>query len=118
MWKLKQSGTVAGFAKVVSYSNFERLAQWFLRRPPAQFPRLRGVTLGWDNAACRGPRATVVTDFSVAVYRDWLRQAIEMSRSAPAASPRLLFVNAWNDWSQGCYLEPDELNGFSYFRII
>ena len=110
--EVETSGTVAGFqGRLLDY---ERLAQWFLRRPPAQFPRLRGVTLGWDNTACRGPRATVVTNFSVAVYRDWLRQAIEMSRSAPAASPRLLFVNAWNDWSQGCYLEPDELNGLDY----
>lgn len=97
--------------------DYERLAQWFLRRPETKYHRFKGVTLGWDNTARRGAEATVLVNFSLECYRDWLREAIAQTKRTKPPAQRLLFINAWNEWAEGAYLEPDQHNGLAYLEV-
>lgn len=95
--------------------DYSHLAKRFMSRPGPPFVRHRGVAPGWDNTARRGPRATVYLRPSPRLYARWLRaaRAAEMTERGPDG---LVFVNAWNEWAEGAYLEPDQLFGDAYLR--
>jgi glycosyltransferase involved in cell wall biosynthesis/SAM-dependent methyltransferase len=71
------------------------------------------VTLGRSTTAPRSGRPVVYSRFHIRHYRRWLDAAIAAARAAHAEDRRFVFVNAWNDWSEGLFLEPDRQGGFS-----
>ena len=98
-----------------------RVYDW--RSLAAAFPMLpedagtlhRGVCPAWDNEARRPGRGRVFLHASPRGYRDWLEKAMrDTLRQAPDVGSNLLFINAWNEWSEGAYLEPDARLGYAY----
>lgn len=98
------------------FVDYERLASTFERRPVPAYRRFNGVTLGWDNTARRGLQATVCVNFSVERYRRWLSHAVAQTETNAPAGQRLVFINAWNEWAEGTYLEPDQQHGLGYLE--
>ena len=76
-------------------------------------PRYHAVTLGRDNTAHKPARPLVYTRFHVKNYRRWLDAAIAGSRLDHPEDRRLVFINAWNAWSEGLVIEPDRRVGFA-----
>ncbi|MBN1363949.1 MAG: glycoside hydrolase family 99-like domain-containing protein [Syntrophaceae bacterium] len=76
-----------------------------------------GCTLGWDNTPRFLRNATIYLNFSLNSYYKWLRKIIE-NTSAKYQNPenRFIFINAWNEWAEGAYLEPDKKYGYAYIN--
>lgn len=85
---------------------------------PINAPRSRGVMPGWDNSARRGPAASLFVNSSPAAFSDWLQDALRYSLWFPTETGRTVFVNAWNEWGEGAYLEPDQRNGHAYGNAV
>ena len=79
--------------------------------------QIRGVMPGWDNTPRRGSEAHLFQGSTPASYGRWLRAAMRWTL-AQDRSPdeRLLFINAWNEWGEGAYLEPDQRFGYAYLQ--
>ncbi len=69
--------------------------------------------LGWDNTARFGKKSNIYINFSMHAYYNWLVEALHRTREKFAEDQRLLFINAWNEWAEGAYLEPDKLYGYA-----
>lgn len=66
----------------------------------------------WDNTVRRAS-ATIIENQDPAQYRRWLADAVSRV-SLRAPDQRLVFINAWNEWAEGCYLEPDQKHGHAF----
>ena len=73
-----------------------------------------GVCPAWDNQARRPGGGFCFTGSSPELYGRWLRAACRMAARAEIEDERLVFINAWNEWAEGAYLEPDRHYGFAY----
>ena len=64
-----------------------------------------GVMPGWDNTPRRGSAAHAFHRGNPVSFRRWLSRAVDAASTA--GGEPLVFVNAWNEWAEGAYLEPD-----------
>ena len=77
----------------------------------------RSVTPSWDNTARRKSAGAIFANSSPADYQVWLTRAIEDTLAhRENQDERLVFINAWNEWAEGAYLEPDEKYGYAYLQ--
>lgn len=76
----------------------------------------RGVMPAWDNTPRRGTSAHILIKSSPELYESWLYALVKQALSKRAIQEPILFVNAWNEWAEGAYLEPDQKYGHS--RLI
>ncbi|NCC60278.1 MAG: methyltransferase domain-containing protein [Verrucomicrobiae bacterium] len=76
----------------------------------------KGCTLGWDNTARFGKNATIYLNFSIKKYYFWLCHIIDYTRKKFNEHERFIFINAWNEWAEGTYLEPDKRYGYVYLN--
>ncbi len=97
------SGTLVDYRKVV--------AQSAARETPS-FTLYRGIMPGWDNTARRQDTPLIVLDSSPALFGAWLRYLRAWTAiTRPDCQDPFIFVNAWNEWGEGCHLEPDLRDG-------
>ena len=78
------------------------------------YPLFPGVCPNWDNEARKGRSASGFYGSTPAKYGRWLRAASRATMAANAGDARLVFINAWNEWAEGAYLEPDRHFGYAY----
>lgn len=76
----------------------------------------RGVMGSWDNTARRGLRAHLTHGASPITYRSWLRRSMVQDAINHPGEDRLTFINAWNEWAEGTYLEPDQHYGIGFLE--
>ena len=95
---------------------FAAVAATHLARDYKERPVYRTVIPSWDNTARIATRAIVILDGTPENYERWLDDAAFRTVAERAPGERLLFINAWNEWAEGCHLEPDRKYGTRFLE--
>lgn len=78
------------------------------------------VSVGWDDTPrfpAKGIKDVVHYHNTPESFAALLSKAKLYADSHPE-QPKLITINAWNEWVEGSYLLPDMLNGFGYLEAV
>jgi hypothetical protein len=78
------------------------------------------VSIGWDDTPRfpdKGITDVVHYNNTPQSFATLLSKAKEYADKHPD-QPKLITINAWNEWVEGSYLLPDMLNGFGYLEAV
>ncbi|MBZ0296956.1 MAG: glycoside hydrolase family 99-like domain-containing protein, partial [Anaerolineae bacterium] len=93
--------------------DYDAFANAYVIPNPADSRIFRTVSPGWDNTPRRGKQALIVANGSAEKYKRWLRSAIALTLKENTTHEQVIFINAWNEWAEGAYLEPDRRYGYA-----
>lgn len=78
------------------------------------------VSVGWDDTPRfpdKGKKDIVHHHNNPTSFAALLSKAKEYADSHPG-QPKIITINAWNEWVEGSYLLPDMFNGFGYLKAV
>jgi hypothetical protein len=91
-------------------------------------PYFPNVTIGWDNSPRAHPEASwkqaaahviypAIIGNTPQAFGEALRE-VKKRLLASSAQPKIITLNAWNEWPEGSMLEPDKKYGFGYLEAL
>ncbi|GAA0589639.1 hypothetical protein GCM10009416_30260 [Craurococcus roseus] len=95
---------------------YETVVRTSLEEPAPAFPLIKTAVPSWDNDARRQGNGLVITDSTPAKYEAWLSSLVDRAVEKPFFGEPIVCINAWNEWCEGAYLEPDLHFGAAYLN--
>jgi GT2 family glycosyltransferase/SAM-dependent methyltransferase len=96
--------------------SYDPTAVRYMTRPLPGYPLFRTVMPGWDNTARRPNDSAIFAGSTPGAYQAWLECVLRQTREQHFGDEQLVFVNAWNEWAESAYLEPDVAWGHGYLE--
>ena len=75
----------------------------------------RGICVDYDDSPRQKIKASIIQGTSPEKFGKYLKQCI---RKSIEEENDFIFINAWNEWGEGAYLEPDEKYKYQYLEAI
>lgn len=77
-------------------------------------PVFPGVCPSWDNTPRKGFRGMYLKNATPQHFYNTISRIQKNNKNADS----FIFINAWNEWSEGAFLEPDSILKFGYLEAI
>lgn len=108
----------AKFVKELTYHDYDRV--WNVIVQIQNDPDLTtypGAFTDWDNTARYKNRATLFQGASPERFEHWFSELVKSMDARNLPEP-FIFLNAWNEWAECAYLEPDTENEYGYLEAV
>lgn len=99
--------------RIINYDDFVAAS---LHESDAGYPLIKTVVPSWDNEARYPNRGITLESISPGKYEAWLRTLITRAMESPTFDTAIVAINAWNEWAEGAYLEPDVYFGSAFLN--
>ncbi len=100
---------------VMTKASYDKIWEKILNRSFSYENVFLGTFCDWDNSPRKSYNSIIMQGATVDKFSRYfdrlIRKAIEIK------SP-MIVINAWNEWAESAYLEPDTENGFGYLEAI
>lgn len=96
--------------------NYDKVWRRILNEEPRSEKAIPCAFTDWDNSSRVGKRAIIFRGSTPEKFGKYLSLLIK--RTKVKYKKEFLFLNAWNEWAEGAYLEPDEKYGFGYLEAV
>ena len=77
-----------------------------------KLPVYKTIALDWDNSARKKDNWVHYINYSLKGFYEWTKGVRKYTNKAQL-DDKIFFINAWNEWAEGTYLEPDKLTGYA-----
>ncbi|MEZ7228422.1 glycoside hydrolase family 99-like domain-containing protein [Alteromonas sp. DY56-G5] len=109
------TGFVYNYTDVISFCKDRLSSLESDNKADAYYPT---VMTAWDNSARKPGKGNVFHNATPQKFHDWFDYAYNWADRNHPSSSSFVFVNAWNEWAEGTYLEPDLSYGYAYLNSI
>ncbi|MDO4949977.1 MAG: glycoside hydrolase family 99-like domain-containing protein [Bacteroidales bacterium] len=86
-----------------------------------EIPFFPCVSIGWDDTPrfpAKGENDVVHFHNTPSAFAGFLKAAKDYADAHADQQPKMININAWNEWVEGSYLLPDKLNGYGYLQAV
>lgn len=101
------AGDIYDYRSAINYS-------FTLKQP--NYVKFRSVCPSWDNEARKPGKGTTFFHATPENYSKWLEYLCYDTIKYRKNDERIIFINAWNEWAEGAYLEPDRRYGYNVLQ--
>lgn len=112
--KIKENAS--GNRKIKQIESYDEVWDFILSRDIKEENTIPGAFVDWDNTPRRKYAGKVILGATPEKFKEYLRRQIV--RAKEVYHKNLMVIFAWNEWSEGGYLEPDEKYGYAYLDAI
>ena len=114
-WRNLRLGVFDTSMKVYDYRYLRDESQ--RGRAELTHPYFPTIFVSWDNTPRRGRGAIVMLRGDTVAFESGLAELVDASETAPL-DERVIFVNAWNEWAEGNFLEPSLDEGLARLEAV
>lgn len=111
-----------GLCKNGHYKNkvydYDMLVSQSIKKKEPNFKRFSCVCPSWDNSARRKGHSLMYYGSTPKRFAEWTKHVVNRTTQTFDGDEKIFFINAWNEWAEGCHLEPDRKYGYQYLEAI
>ena len=96
--------------------DYDKTWQYILKMSPKDKKMIPGAFVDWDNTPRYKGMASLFQGVTPKKFEKYL--SLQIQNAKQKYHKDMIFLFAWNEWGEGGYLEPDELNGYGMLAAI
>lgn len=100
----------------VTHIDYDLTWNKILNSKPSSPNSIPSAFVDWDNTPRKMERGSVYIGASPDKFKEYFKRLVAITRREYKQDK--LFLFAWNEWTEGGYLEPDEKYGYGYLNAI
>ena len=100
----------------INFQSYDAYCKNMLNRHVTSNKFVPGMFVGWDNTPRKGKNSTIFLGSNPNKFEKYM--TLMLKKAKKEYKTDMVFVNAWNEWAEGCYLEPDKENKYEYLDAL